>query len=377
MDLDNIRPTRLEINLNILKNNYEAINKYKNPKTKICAVIKANAYGCGSYEIAKASLNYGAEYLAVALLDEAIYLRNKGISAPILILGYTPIDLLNNIVDLGLTQTIFDLESATELNRLAMIKNSNAKVHIKIDTGMNRIGFQITDGLVDKIKEIIELENIEVEGIFTHFSKVYDGDKEFSSMQIHKFKDILAKLDDEKVYIPIKHMLSSGGFLEYPEYQMDMVRLGCLIYGLYPPCSTKDKIENQPIFSFKTKIAFAKSVPAGSQISYSGIFTTDRESIIATLPVGYCDGLPRRLSSKGKVIINNQFAPIIGNICMDMCMIDVTDIEGVNQGTDVLLLGKSSDKEITLQGITDIVESVRTEIISQISMRVPRVYIKD
>lgn len=375
--MDYIRPTRLEVNLDTFRKNFEAIKKFKNPKTKICAVVKANAYGCGLYEIAKASLNNGADYLAVAILDEAIYLRNKGINSPILILGYTSKNMLNYIVDLNLTQTIFDLESAKELNRLSKNNNSVSKVHIKIDSGMNRIGFQIDDEIVDNIKTIINYRYIEVEGIFTHLSKVYDGDREFTSIQINAFMDFLEVLNKENINIPINHMLSSGGFLEYPEYQMDMVRLGCLIYGLYPPCSIIGKIENQPIFAFKTKIAMIKSVPTGKQISYSGVFTTDRDSLIATLPIGYCDGLPRRLSSKGKIIIHNQLAPIVGNICMDMCMVDVTDIKGVSQEDDVLILGKHNQKEITLQEVTNLVETVRTEIISQISMRVPRVYIKE
>ncbi|MDR7871535.1 MAG: alanine racemase [Tissierellaceae bacterium] len=371
-----IRPTRLEINLNVLKKNFDAINKYKNPNTKICAVVKANAYGCGIYEIAKASLEYGVEYIAVAILDEAIYLRNKGISAPILILGYTPINSLDIVVDLELTQTIFDMESAKELSRLSKEKDKISKIHIKIDSGMNRIGLKASDITVKQIVEIIKLNNIIVEGIYTHLSKVYDGDKEFTIKQINCFMDLLKQLENENINIQIKHILSSGGFLEYPEYQLDMVRLGCLIYGLYPPCSTKGKIANQSIFLFKTKVVLIKSVLAGKQISYSGVYTTKRDSIIATLPVGYCDGFPRRLSSKGKVLINNQFAPIVGNICMDMCMVDITDIDGVEVGTDVILIGKSDEKEITLLDINDIVESVRTEIISQVSMRVPRKYIK-
>lgn len=369
-----IRPTRLEINFNTLKRNFEAINKYKNPNTKICAVVKANAYGCGLYEITKVSLEYGTEYIAVAILDEAIYLRSKGINAPILILGYTPINVLNIVVDLELTQTIFDMESAKELSRLSKEKGRISKIHIKIDSGMNRIGFQLADDLIDKIKTINHLEDIKIEGIYTHLSKVYDGDKEFTLMQINIFMDVLKKLKNENINIQIKHLLSSGGFLEYPEYQFDMVRIGCLMYGLYPPCSKKGKIKNELIFSFKTKVALIKSVPAGQQISYSGVYTTRRDSTIATLPVGYCDGLPRRLSSKGKVLINDQFAPIVGNICMDMCMIDITDIDGVEVGTDVILIGNSNENEITLLDINDIIESVRTEIISQISLRVPRIY---
>ena len=371
-----IRPTRLQINLNTLKRNFEAINKFKNTNTKICAVVKSNAYGCGLYEIAKASLEFGAEYIAVAILDEAIYLRSKGIDAPILILGYTPINDLDIVVDLGLTQTIFDIKSVKELSRLSKYKGKISKIHIKIDSGMNRIGFQINEVLVEKICEIADLNNIEIEGIYTHLSKVYDGDKKFTLLQIYRFMDILKRVDNEKIYIPIRHMLSSGGFLEYPEYQLDMVRLGCLIYGLYPPCTTIGKIENEAVFTFKTKIAMIKSVLEGQQISYSGVFTTKRDSIIATLPVGYCDGLPRRLSSKGRVLINNRFAPIIGNICMDMCMVDITNIDGVEVGTDVILIGKSDGKEISLLDINDIVKSVRTEIISQISRRVPRVYLE-
>src|SRR5699024_4271782 len=177
------------------------------------------------------------------------------------------------------------------------------------------------------------------------------------------------------ISIPLKHILSSGGLIEYPEYQLNMIRIGCLMYGLYPPCSQEGIIQINPIFSLKTRIAYIKEVAKGNQISYSGLYTTEQKSIIGTLPIGYCDGYPRRLSCSGYVIINEQLAPIRGNICMDMCMIDLTDIEDVSNTDDVILMGKSKDQEITLQQIADIVDSVRTEIVGQISMRVPRIYI--
>lgn len=370
-----IRPTRLEIDLDIFRGNLTAIKDYKNKDTKICAVIKANAYGCGSYEIARTALECGAEYLAVAILDEAIILREKGIKAPILILGDTPIDRLEEVIDFNLTQTIFNMETVIALDNLAYNKGAKNKIHIKIDTGMNRLGFQIDDGTVNNIKTILKFKNLEVEGIYSHLSKVYDGDREFSQNQIDRFMNLMDELSKENIRIPLRHILSSGGLIEHSEYQLDMVRLGCLMYGLYPPCSQEGIIKINPIFSFKTKIAHIKEVSTGSQISYSGLYTTDKKSIIGTLPIGYCDGYPRRLSCKGHVIVNGQLAPIRGNICMDMCMIDLTDIQGVSKEDDVILIGESKGQEITLQEVTNIVDSVRTEILGQIPMRVPRIYV--
>lgn len=372
------RPTRAEINLDNLEHNLHEIKRVTRAGASLCAVVKADAYGHGAVEVANTALSCGAKYLAVAILEEAVQLRKAGVKAPILILGFTPEEQFDRIVEYGITQTVFNLDSAKLLSEKAVERGVKAKVHIKLDTGMSRIGFQAQMSSLPEIEEIFKLPGIEVEGIFTHFAKADEKDKTFSEEQFKKFDAIVKALENRGFRIPIKHVANSAAIIDLPEMHLDMVRPGIILYGIYPSDEVKrEKIDLKPVMSFKTRVSHVKKVPAGTPISYGGTFITQRESIIATLPVGYADGYSRLLSSKAEVLIRGRRAPLVGRICMDQCMVDVTDVPGVMPGDDVELFGEGKDGGVTADELARIVGTIPYEIVCGISKRVPRIYIKN
>lgn len=372
------RPTRAEINLDNLQHNISEIKRITSSGAFLCAVVKADAYGHGAVEVANTALSCGAKYLAVAILEEAVFLREAGIKAPILILGFTPEEQFDKIVKYGITQTVYNLNSAKLLSKKAKECGVKAKVHIKLDTGMSRIGFQAQMSCLPEIEEIFKLPGIEVEGIFTHFAKADEKDKSFTKEQYEKFDMIVKALESRGFRIPIKHVANSAAIIDLPEMHLDMVRPGIILYGIYPSDEVKrEKINLKPVMSFKTRVSHVKRVPAGTPISYGGTFVTKRESVIATLPVGYADGYPRLLSSRAEVLIKGKRAPIVGRICMDQCMVDVTDVPGVRPGDDVELFGEGKNGEVTADEIARIVGTIPYEIVCGISKRVPRIYIKN
>jgi alanine racemase len=369
------RPTRLEINLDNLRHNLKEIKRIIDNKTKVCAVVKANGYGMGACQVARVALSEGVSYLAVSTLDEAIELRKDGIDIPVLILGYTPSEHYVEIIKWNLTQAIFDLKSAKVLAYVAKKYQRTAKVHIKIDTGMGRLGFPADMTSIPYIREIYELEGLKIEGIFTHFARAYEEDTGFTKGQFEKFINIVTALENNNISIPIKHVANSPTIVRYPEMHLDMVRPGNLIYGLHPPFVGKDVIHLKPVMSLKTVVAHVKCLPAGSPISYLGTFVTKRDSVIATIPLGYADGYTRLLSNKGFVMIKGEYAPIVGLICMDQCMVDVTDIKGVAVGDEVVVIGEMGEKIISLDDISELTGIIRTEIMTTITNRVPRIYV--
>lgn len=372
------RPTRAEINLDNLQHNISEIKRITSSGAFLCAVVKADAYGHGAVEVANTALSCGARYLAVAILEEAVFLREAGIKAPILILGFTPEEQFDKIVEYGITQTVYNLNSAKLLSKKAKECGVKAKVHIKLDTGMSRIGFPARTSCLTDIEEIFKLPGIEVEGVFTHFAKADERDKSFTKEQYEKFDMIIKALDSRGFRIPIKHVANSAAIIDLPEMHLDMVRPGIVLYGIYPSDEVKrEKINLKPVMSFKTRVSHVKRVPAGTPISYGGTFVTKRESVIATLPVGYADGYPRLLSSRAEVLIKGKRAPIVGRICMDQCMVDVTDVPGVMPGDDVELFGEGKNGGVTADEIARIVGTIPYEIVCGISKRVPRIYIKN
>ena len=372
-----LRPTRLEIDLDKLKHNFREIRRVTNPHSKICTVLKADGYGMGAYHIAKELLPLGTSYFAVALLNEATDLRQRGIDSPILVLGYTPDEQFEKIVDNNITQTIYSVESAIKLANVARRKNKKAKIHIKLDTGMCRLGFQAKTSSITEIKSIFDLEGLEVEGMYTHFAKADENDVDFTYGQFNKYMIMVDRLEKADYRIPVKHVANSAAIIQYPDTHLDMVRAGISIYGLYPDGVDKTKVNLKPIMCLKTRVSHVKKVEKGIPISYGGTYVTERESVIATLPIGYADGFPKSLSSKGNVLLNGKRAPIVGNICLDQCMIDVTGIENVKTGDEVILIGSSGNKEITVDEIANQAYTIRDEIIANISKRVPRVYLRN
>lgn len=376
--MENLRPTRAIINLDNVEHNFREIKRITKPDVKICAIVKADGYGHGAIETAKMFLSCGAYYLAVAFLDEAIELREKGIRAPILILGFTPEHQFDKIVKYDITQTVYNYKSCEYLSEIAKKLGRKVKVHIKVDTGMSRIGFDADDFSIAEITKIFDLDGLEIEGIFTHFAKADEKDKSFTELQFQKFTSIINSLEKHGFNIPLKHAANSAAIIDLPYTHLDMIRPGIILYGLYPSDEVnKSKIELKPALSLKTMVSHVKTLPKGRFISYGGIYETKRTSLIATLPIGYADGYSRLLSSKAQVLINGQRAPAVGRICMDQCMVDVTDISGdINPGDEAILIGNMGNEAIIADELAKMMGTINYEVICGISQCIPRIYIK-
>lgn len=352
-----------EVDLGAIRHNLKTIKEHVGKK--LLVVIKANAYGHGAKKVAEATCDI-ADYFAVATIEEAIQLREDNITNPILILGYVSPEYFPDLVKYDIEQTLFDYESAVLLAKVG------GKAHIAIDTGMGRIGFNPDDESVETIKKIAALDGIRLEGIFTHFATADEADKTFSNAQFKKFTDFVKKLEDNGVVIPLKHVANSATIVDMPSFSLDMVRSGIITYGLKPSGDVGD-IDIKPALKLKTHVVYVKTVPAGTPISYGRTYVTDSEKVIATIPVGYADGYPRALSNCGRVVINGQYAPITGRVCMDQFMVDVTHIPNVKVGDEVSLI----DEMIPAEEIAAIEGTINYETVCKISDRVPRIYIND
>lgn len=367
------RPVWAEVNLAAIAHNVRQIKQYIKPTTKVCAVIKADAYGHGTSAVVRTALAAGADYLGVAILNEAIDLRRDGVTVPILVLGYTPPQQAIRIVDNDVTQTIFDYELAQAISQAAEAVGQTAKVHIKIDTGMTRIGIRPEDA-GDFVEAVAKLPGIEIEGVFSHFANADSQDKSYAWEQFDRFKKALALIEAKGLKIPIRHIANSAATLDMPETQLDMVRPGIIMYGLWPSDEVDKKLDLKPAMKFKAKVSLVKDVPQEVSISYGREFFTDKPSRIATLPVGYADGWTRQLSGKASVLIRGQRAPIVGRVCMDQCMVDVTHIPGVSQGDIALLFG---GEKLPAEEIAEKLGTINYEVICLVGKRVPRHYVME
>lgn len=365
-----------EINLDNLAHNMRETRRITNKNTKILAVIKADGYGHGAVCIAQTLLDNGADKFAVATLSEAIQLRKEFKQTPIMVLGYTPSNLASEIINNNITQTIYSLEQAKELSDIANKIQKEITVHIKIDSGMNRLGMLCTEETINEILEISKLENIIIEGIFTHFAVSDEIDKTYTRIQVKKFNSIVKNLEKEGLRIPIKHVSNSGAIIDLPEFNFDMVRAGIMLYGLYPS-ETVDhkKVDLREVMCLKAKIAQVKTIESGSGISYGLKHICKKQTQIATLPIGYADGFTRMLSGKIKVLVKDKKVPVLGNICMDQCIIDVSNLD-VKVGDEVVLFGGNNSKT-PIDSIARLLNTINYEIVCMVNKRVPRLYIKD
>jgi len=371
------RPVWAEIDLKAVAHNVREIREITSPTAQLMAVVKADGYGHGAYQIAKVALANGAKRLAVAILNEGLELRKQGIEVPILVLGYTPEEQAEIIVENDIIQTIFSLPLAQALSQAAGKLNKKVKVHIKLDTGMGRVGL-LPEEAVDFIKQAMALPNLEVEGMFTHFAVADETDKEYTQEQFAKFQGVLEKLEQEGITLPFYHVANSATIIDLPEMHLNMVRPGIILYGLYPSSDVlKEKIELQPALTLKTKIGYLKRVKEGTSISYGRRYIAPEERIIATLPIGYADGFTRLFFAKGEVLVKGQRAPLVGRVCMDQCMIDVTDIPEVRVGEEVVLIGKQGEGNIPVEELAEKIGTINYEIVCMIGKRVPRVYLGD
>lgn len=359
------------VNLEFLEQNVRNIRSRLNDGVEIMAVLKGDGYGHGEKGIYPTLKKCGVECYAVAVWEEGASLRNAGAVEPILLLGDTCDGQLENLIKYNLTPTIFSVDTAEKLNLLAKWSGIIQPVNIKIDTGMSRIGFAPDDGSIGLIKKIDAMSNLEITGAFTHFSRADEKDGISATEQFKLYLDMIEKIEAEGIEIPQKHVANSPAILLRPETQLDAVRAGDILYGLCPIDEQDWQKENlRQIISWYTYVVMVKEVPAGTEIGYGGTFVTKRTTKVATIPVGFADGYSRRLSNIGKVRINGEDAPIIGRICMDQFMVDVTDIGEVKRGDTVTLL----DEHLSVLWMADLLNTNVDEIVCGISKRVPRIY---
>ena len=368
-----------EIDLDAIAHNAREIRRITSKRAEIMAAVKADAYGHGVMETVKTMLDNGVTHLAVSMLDEAIQLRRLGIDVPILILSYTDPARAEEIILNDVTQTVFSHDLARALSDAAVRLQRNVRIHVKVDTGMTRVGFMPGYSAVKNIVEISRLPRLIIEGLFTHFASADERDKSYTLMQFEKYMSICNELGRIGIHIPLKHVCNSAGIIEFPEMHLDMVRPGIILYGYYPSNEVDSgRISLKPAMTLKANVILVKDVEPDTCISYGRTFRTSRPSRIATIPIGYADGYTRLLSNKGRVLIHGRVAPVVGRICMDQCMVDITDVdEEVRVGDEVVIFGSQDGASISVEELAAEIGTISYEIVCIIGKRIPRVYLKD
>ncbi len=371
-------PVWAEINLHAIAHNVKQLKGVMSPGTGLMAVVKANGYGHGAAQIARIALENGASYLGVARAAEGEALRQEGIEAPVLVLGYTPPANYPSLLRNNLAQTISSLGEAGELSAAAAREGKKAVIHIKADTGMGRLGFCSTDtGSERDILSIAALPHLEAEGIFTHFAAADSKNKDYTLAQWGKFNTLLHNLAVKGLSFRYRHAANSAAIIDLPETNLDLVRAGIAMYGAYPSGEVeKNRVFLQPAMTVKALVAHVKKVPTGTGISYGVTYTTPEQTVVATIPAGYADGYSRLLSSRGEVLVRGRRAPVIGRICMDQFMVDVTGISGVAPGEETVLLGRQNGNEISADELAAKTGTISYEIFCMINARVPRIYVE-
>lgn len=367
------RPTWTEIDLDAIAHNYHAIRARLSKGTNILAVVKANAYGYGMVEVARRLQKEKVPYLGVACVDEGITLRRAGIRTPILILSSVLPEEAAYALYYDLTLTVCDKELAAAIDKAARKLRKHAVVHVKVDTGMGRLGVW-HDEAGRLIKDLLGFKNLIMEGIFTHFASADEEDVRYTVQQIEDFKRLATEMEINGIEIKYVHAANSAGAMRYKDSHFNMVRPGLMLYGLYPNRTLESVVKLKPALSLKTRIIYLKKTPPGRFISYGRTHMTERETVIATLPIGYADGLNRRLSSRGGMLVRGWHAPIVGRVCMDHTMIDVGGIRGVKVGDEVTVIGSQKGEAITVEEIAELLETIPYEVVCWISARVPRIY---
>ena len=367
---------KAEINLDAIHENVVNAKALTKPGTKLMAIIKADAYGHGAVMVAH-TLEDVADAYGVAILEEGIELRQSGINTPILILGYTPAPLYPAMIKYDIATAVFEYDMAERMSEAAEKIGKKAKVHIKLDTGMSRIGFKQDDESLEVIKKIAKLPGIEIEGCFTHFATMDEKDKTKAMKQFERYMYFVKRIEDAGITIPVKHVSNSAGIIEKQEVNLDMVRDGICVYGMYPSDEVdKTKLKLTPAMEIKSYVSFVKTLEAGVEIGYGGTYTTTKETTVATIPVGYADGYSRALSNRGRVLIKGKSFPIIGRVCMDQFMVDISELPEIRQGDEVTLVGRDGGEYISIEEVADMSYSFNYEFVCDIGKRIPRVYYK-
>lgn len=368
-----------KIDLDAIAYNMEQMKQNIRPETKAMAVIKADGYGHGAVQIAEMMERWNYIWgFAVATLDEAVVLRTEGIQKPILVLGCVFPDQYMEMLKHEIRMNIYTEEMAESISRMAAREGKTAYMHIKLDTGMSRLGFGINEQSVETIKRISKMPNVNMEGIFTHFTKADEKDKSFTKKQIQEFVWMTERLKEKNVRFTYEHCSNSAGIIDVPEANFDIVRAGISTYGLYPSEEVdKTNVKLKPALALKSHVAFVKEIESGTPVSYGGTFVAKEKMKIATIPVGYADGYPRSLSNKGYVLIRGKKAPILGRVCMDQFMVDVTQIEGVSFGDKVTMIGKDGNEILPVEVLSELSGRFNYEFVCDLGKRIPRVYVRD
>ena len=364
------RPAWAEVNLQALRHNYREIKKQLAPGVKLCAVVKANAYGHGALAVARVAVEEGADYLAVAALSEGLELRQAGFQTPILVLGLVMPEDAKEVVEYGLTQVVCELSLAKALSQEAVRQGKEVRVHLKVDTGMGRIGVRPEEAGT-LAADIAKLPGVQVEGMFSHFAAADAKDKSYTQKQLAAFKEAVAAVEKNGVQLSVKHIAESAAILEIPEAHFDMVRAGIIQYGLWPSEEVTHPLDLQPVMSLKARVTWVKDLHPGESVGYGRTFIADKECRIATLPLGYADGYIRAYGKEGFVEIHGKKAPVAGRVCMDQVMVDVTDIPDVQIGDEVTLFGSDS---LTIDEMARWGNTINYEVPCLLGARLPRVY---
>ncbi len=382
--MDFVKRTWAEISLDAIEHNFNAIKSSVGGAAKICCVIKADGYGHGAVELANVYEELGADFFAVSNIDEGIEIRNAGCKLPMVILGYTPVSEAQRLYKYNISQAVFCLDYARSLSQECERQGCICKIHIKIDTGMSRIGFMCQEfprdnSSVEEIKSACSLKNLKLEGLFTHFCVSDEGGegREFTQKQYENFSYVRNELEKSGMAIEYAHCSNSGAIEDYPDTYCDMVRAGIILYGLAPSPKLSGRLDLVPAMTLKTTIAYVKELKAGASVSYGRTFTAEKNMKIATVPIGYADGFIRQNSEKGYMLVKGKKAKIVGRICMDQTMLDVTDIDDVGIGDDVVVFGSGKSGEPTADMIAENTGTINYEVVCLVGKRVPRIYYKD
>jgi len=368
-----------EVNLSALAHNLGEVRRLVGSDTEVAAVVKANAYGHGLVEVAGTLLAHGADRLCVARVDEGVALREAGIDAPVLVMGFVPPPLYDTALDHDLTLTVYDPEAAAELSAAAARHGRPAPVHLKLDTGMGRLGLVTADrDLYRNILAIASLPHLEIEGLYTHFANADRRDKSHAQRQLVDFVEVTCTLGHDGIDIELLHAANSAALIDMPESRLNLVRPGIMLYGLYPSPEVKTRqVDLRPVMTLKAQVGFLKRVPAGWTVSYGSTYTTPAPTTLATVPCGYADGYNRRLSNRGAVLIHGRRAPVVGRVTMDQIVVDVGHIPGVAVGDEVVLFGRQGEAELHVDEVAALLDTINYEVVCAVSARVPRVYVRN
>ena len=372
--MENYNRTAAIIDLDAIYDNLKALKDHTRPGTKICAVIKTDGYGHGAVPIAKRVKGL-AEFFATATVEEAMNLRYHGITEPILVLGHTPEQCFREAVENEIRINVYEYEQAEAVSREAEALGKTAYLHMKLETGMNRLGFQPGEAALEAAEKMSRLPGVCLEGLFSHLARADEADKQYARKQYEIFKEFEAELEARGIMIPVKHIGNSAAIIDLPEFSVDMMRAGIALYGMYPSDEVFfDEVALKPALRLVSQVIFVKTIEKGEAVGYGGTFVADRELRLATIGIGYGDGYPRNLSNKGYVLLHGKKAPICGRVCMDQLMVDVTGIPEVKNGDEAVLVGTDGDRRITVEELSALAGTFNYEFVCDLGKRIPRIY---